>query len=104
MEHCRQMKYLEMAIKEALRIYPPVPTFARKIEHDFTVRGATIPAGCIGHIFINLLHRDPEIFPQAERFIPERFEPDSPVHKHPYAYLPFSAGPRNCIGHKLLSF
>lgn len=94
------MKYLEMCIKESLRIYPPAPLVARKVTEDFTVRGHRIPSGCTCAIFIYLLHRNPKLFPQPERFIPERFEPKAEIHKMPYVYIPFSAGPRNCIGQK----
>ncbi|KAI2805260.1 Cytochrome P450 4V2 [Blomia tropicalis] len=100
LEDCRQMKYLEMVIKESLRLYPSVPFIGRKITKEFTANGYSVPAGCTCAIFIYFLHRDPKIFPHPERFIPERFEPDAPIHKMPYAYMPFSAGPRNCIGQK----
>ena len=97
---CREMKYLDMCIKEGLRLYPSVPFIARTVTEEFTADGQEIPAGCMAVIFIFLLHRDPKIFPNPVKFIPERFEPDQPIHRLPYAYMPFSAGPRNCIGQK----
>uniref|UniRef100_A0A131YYE1 Cytochrome n=1 Tax=Rhipicephalus appendiculatus TaxID=34631 RepID=A0A131YYE1_RHIAP len=99
-EELRQMKYLECAIKEALRIYPSVPMFTRKCEEPFQIDGATLPAGTMVQTAAYFLHRDPEVFPKPEEFHPERFFPENSKGRHPFAYAPFSAGPRNCIGQK----
>lgn len=58
----------------------------------------TIPANSHLHISIYDLHRRADIYPEPERFIPERFLLENSATRHPYAYIPFSAGPRNCIG------
>lgn len=96
-----QLKYLECCIKESLRLFPPVPLFVRKLDHDEIVFGEYhIPKGT--EIVVNsyLTHRDSKYWPEPEKFRPERFMPPESNNRHPYAFVPFSAGSRNCIGQR----
>jgi cytochrome P450 len=62
------------------------------------VLDVTVPKGCILNLFIFAMHRDPEVFPNPDKFEPDRFlDKESSLHG-PFDYVPFSAGPRNCIG------
>ncbi|CAG4966752.1 unnamed protein product [Colias eurytheme] len=100
MDDLNDMKYLECCIKESLRLYPSVPFIARYLNEDVVLSGYTVPKDVACHIHIYDLHHREDIYPDAEKFIPERFLPENVVKRHRYAYLPFSAGPRNCIGQK----
>nr|AJN91188.1 cytochrome P450 monooxygenase CYP4CG17 [Cnaphalocrocis medinalis] len=100
MDDLVEMKYLECCIKESLRLYPSVPFIARYLTEEVTLSGYRIPAHTICHIHVLDVHRRADLYPEPERFVPERFGAESAFRRHPYAYIPFSAGPRNCIGQK----
>uniref|UniRef100_A0A914WYT5 Uncharacterized protein n=1 Tax=Plectus sambesii TaxID=2011161 RepID=A0A914WYT5_9BILA len=94
------LTYLECCIKETLRLYPSVPLFAREIREDIDIKGVTLPAGTNVVIVPSMVHRDPKHWEDPEVFRPERFLSQEVTKRHPYAYIPFSAGSRNCIGQR----
>ncbi|KAK2865556.1 hypothetical protein Q7C36_001612 [Tachysurus vachellii] len=99
-EDLKKLRYLECVIKEALRIFPSVPFFARTICEDTHINGYKVPKGVNVIIMTYALHRDPRFFPEPEEFRPERFLPENMAGQSPYCYIPFSAGLRNCIGQR----
>ncbi|XP_011176870.1 cytochrome P450 4d2 [Zeugodacus cucurbitae] len=98
-----ELKYMECVIKESLRLYPTVPLIGRNFEEDVNLRGKMIPAGTNITVGIYIMQRNPKYFPEPDAFRPERFLNESVEggeKLNPYIYVPFSAGPRNCIGQK----
>ncbi|CAH1399001.1 unnamed protein product [Nezara viridula] len=94
-----KMNYLEMVIKESLRLYPSVPLISRSLTEDLKLGAdVIIPAGYTAVVAPFLVHRSKTHWENPEEFRPERFMPGTP--RHPFAFIPFSAGPRNCIGQK----
>ncbi|XP_034187069.1 cytochrome P450 4g15 [Osmia lignaria lignaria] len=97
-----QMKYLERCLLETLRMYPPVPIIAREINTDVKLASGdyTIPAGCTVVVATFKLHRQPHVYPNPDTFNPDNFLPEKTANRHYYAFVPFSAGPRSCVGRK----
>jgi cytochrome P450 len=94
----RQLPYAEMVIKEAMRLYPPIPSIARQATEDLMIGDYPVPKGMIVSIAPHVIHRDPRWFPDPDAFRPERFTREFEKSLPKCAYLPFSTGPRICIG------
>ncbi|KAB0798389.1 hypothetical protein PPYR_09382 [Photinus pyralis] len=97
----QQLSYLERVVKESLRMYPSVPVIGRRVDFDVvTSTSHVIPKDTIVSVHIFGLHHNPKFYPDPEKFDPDRFLPQNMKGRHPFSYIPFSAGPRNCIGQR----
>ncbi|KAK3913381.1 Cytochrome P450 4V2 [Frankliniella fusca] len=95
------MQYTECVIKEVLRYFSVVPLFGRTVTEDLALpSGFTIPRGSQVAFWLPYTHRDPKWFPEPDKFDPDRFLPENSRGRHPFAFVPFSAGPRNCVGQR----
>lgn len=92
------LPWTRQVLQEVLRLHPPAPLVPRTVVEDDVIGGYRIPAGAHAVILIHLLHRHPEFWEAPAEFRPERFADAAIAGQHRYAYLPFSAGPRTCIG------
>lgn len=119
------LKYSERCIKEALRLYPIANVTGRKIKAPLRLGGyialcifvqfsynsiivyieldenVVLPKDTTCLIITTDIHRNPEIYPEPDKFDPSRFTPENCTARHPYAYFPFSGGPRICLGTSL---
>ncbi|CAL1292422.1 unnamed protein product [Larinioides sclopetarius] len=91
---------MDCVLKECGRIYPAVPAIGRNVLEDTKICGFTVPKDTTSFILTYVLHRDEEVFPDPEKFDPDRFSPENRVNIPEFAYIPFSGGARNCIGYK----
>ncbi|GAB1598779.1 cytochrome P450 4V2-like [Argonauta hians] len=98
----KTLSYLDSVIKESHRLYPPVPMMGRIAAEDFKIGPYKVKKDTPITVMISSLHRDPRNFPDPHIFNPDRFLIENADRK-PYAFIPFSAGPRNCIGQKFAS-
>ncbi|KAH1183159.1 hypothetical protein KIL84_004651 [Mauremys mutica] len=98
-EDLSQMPFSTMCIKESLRLHPPITAVSRRCTKDIKLPdGRVLPKGNVCLISIYGTHHNPAVWPEPQVYNPHRFHPENSKNKPPLAFMPFSAGPRNCIG------
>ncbi len=94
----RELPYLDMVLDEVLRLYPPAWIGPRRAVREFEFGGYTVPKGAYVNYCSWASHRIPEVFPDPEAFVPERFTRERKAQLPRGAYVPFGGGSRICIG------
>jgi len=94
------LPYLRMVIDEAMRLYPPAWGFSRQALADDRLGGFQLPRGWLAFVIPYVLHRLPAFWRDPDAFDPERFSPERSADRPKFAYIPFGAGPRQCIGNQ----
>jgi cytochrome P450 len=95
-----QLPYTRMVVDEAMRLYPPAWGFSRQALEDDTLGGFPLPRGWLAFVIPYVLHRLPEYWKDPETFDPERFSAEHSAERPKFVYVPFGAGPRQCIGNQ----
>jgi cytochrome P450 len=94
------LPYTRMVIDEAMRLYPPAWGFSRQALQDDSLGGFHLPQGWLAFVIPYVLHRLPAYWQDPEAFDPDRFSPERSADRPKFVYLPFGAGPRQCIGNQ----
>jgi len=93
-----RLSYLTRVFREAMRLYAPIMMFPRRTLEEVEIAGVTLPKKSLVFVSAYAQHFRAESYPDPERFDPERWLPEREAERHRASYLPFSAGPRFCIG------
>ena len=99
-EDLPNLPFTRRVIDEAMRLYPPAWGFSRQALGDDELGGYRLPRGWLAFLMPYVLHRHPAYWPDPDRFDPDRFLPERSADRPKFAYLPFGAGPRQCIGNQ----
>jgi len=98
LEHIDSLQYTKQVTQEAMRLYPPAPLIAREARRDVRIGTEAVRPGTVVYVPVYAVHRHAELWDRPDVFDPTRFEPDAVKARDRYAYLPFGAGLRVCIG------
>ena len=99
-EHLDRLICTRRAIEESLRLYPPAWGFSRRALGDDEIGGYRVPKGALVFLIPFVIHRRPALWPNPDRFDPDRFTPEQEAQRPRFAYIPFGGGPRGCIGNQ----
>ena len=94
--HLSRLRFTGQVLSETLRLFPPAAITVRQAKNPTTLVGEELPAATVLAVCIYALHRHRDWWEKADEFLPDRFGGGGP--RHPYAFLPFSAGAHVCIG------
>ncbi|CAB3239058.1 unnamed protein product [Arctia plantaginis] len=102
----QSMKYMDMVVSETMRLHPPTPLLDRQCVKDYNfgrvnktaTKDLIVRKGAAIGFPVYMFHRNPQLFPNPEKFDPERFSDENKHNIKPFSYMPFGLGPRNCIG------
>jgi cytochrome P450 len=97
-EDVPRLPYVRQVIEETLRLCPAAPMVARNVVEDDDIDGYQVRAGDVVLPFFWATHRNAAFWPDAEAFDPDRFTPERSANRHSWSFIPFSGGPRTCIG------